>query len=336
VNYIALDIGSSFLKAAVLDLNRCAIGPVAKLPTPARLPSASSAYYELDPDAIMSCVTALIEPLLLQEEGIAGIVLATQMHGFLLGDDQGQPVTPYISWRDERCLEAAPDGSGSYIDYLRTLIEPAQLRSTGIDLKPGLALCNLFHWLQINRLPDQPNVRFFTLGSYIIYKLTGRHFCHLTNAAATGFVDIHTGTWNRHIIQAAGCQQLVFPAITHEADIGGLYESGHGPIAVYPDIGDHQASVLGSLAADCGDVVLTVGTAGILTRIGGRSPQGAYEARPYFNGELLHTITRLPGGRNLDVLIQFLQDIGRTVFDSDLSSEHIWAKILPAAQQYGD
>ncbi|WP_127580285.1 sedoheptulokinase [Paenibacillus koleovorans] len=332
--YIALDIGSSFIKSALLDVDRHEISMVTKLPAPGKLPNPKNAYYEIDADSIIDTVMQLIQSYLRKKLTVEGILIATQMQGFLLTDGQGRPITPYIPWQDERCLEMLPDGSASYMEVLRELIKPADLRRTGLDLKPGLALCNLFQWLRTHTLPDGATVMFHTLGSYLIHCLTGRHACHLTNAAATGFADIGAGAWNHAIIEAAGGGTLKFPEFKGETEPCGYYASDKGPIPVFPDIGDHQASVLGSMAVSYNEIVLTIGTAGIMTRISNEPRTGAYEIRPYFKGEVLQTVTRIPGGRNLDVLIEFIEDVGRTVFGRELSSEQIWAQVLPAVQQF--
>lgn len=329
--YIAVDIGSSYIKSAVLDLHRRSMDGVRRVRTPLPLapPGGTSGRHETDADAIVHAVREMIDGRLAERPDAAGVLLATQMHGFVLADAAGNAITPYISWQDERCME--PVGrqyAGTHLDLLRTLVDPAELARTGIDLKPGLAMGNVFHWLR--QRPDgaaPAGTRFCTLGSYVVLRLTGRNVCHLTNAAATGFADIAAAAWNRRLIEAAGCGKMAFPDLAPETEPAGRYEGRHGTIPIHPDLGDHQASVLGSLAAPRRDVVVTVGTAGLMSRVEDAYRPGAYEIRPFVGGLWLNTITRLPGGRNLEVLADFVRDIGETVFERRIDDGLLWDRL---------
>jgi sugar (pentulose or hexulose) kinase len=300
--YLTLDIGSSYIKSAVFDIVQLKMFGVAKWNTPGKMSSKLPGRYEVDAESILRIVVQAIEAQLKRFPGIRGIVLATQMHGFALTDLTGKPVTPYISWQDERCLEPMPGSTESCLSRLQTTLPQQLLQFAGVPLKPGLALCNLYHWLAGQDVPlaRGSKLHFCTLGSYITSGLTGAHATHITNAAATGFVDIVKREWNTELIQAVGGDALIFPELRGEFEPVGSYRSGKRSIPVYPDIGDQQASVLGSLSTAKSELVVTIGTAGLLSKIDDQFHSGPYEIRPYFGGSYLYTVTRIPGGRNLD------------------------------------
>jgi sugar (pentulose or hexulose) kinase len=339
--YLTLDIGSSFIKSAVFDIVQLKMFGEAKWNTPEKMPSKLPGRYEVDAESILIIAVQAIETQLRRYPGIRGIVLATQMHGFVLTDLAGKPITPYISWQDERCLEPIPGSTETCLSRLQSTMPQQLLQSAGVPLKPGLALCNLYHWLagedvSINR---GSKLRFCTLGSYITSGLTGAHATHITNAAATGFVDIVKRDWNTELIRAVGgyaADTLNFPELRGEFEPVGSYRSGKLAIPVYPDIGDQQASVLGSLSTAKSELVVTIGTAGLLSKIDDQFCNGPYEIRPYFGGGYLYTITRIPGGRNLDVLVRFIRNIGQSVFAAEFSEDVLWAKLLQLAEQSGD
>ncbi|MDF2723886.1 MAG: hypothetical protein K0Q59_3561 [Paenibacillus sp.] len=333
MNYIGIDIGSSFIKAAILDTENRAIRDVTRLPTPERLPAPNSSIYEVDVVSIMRSVTAMIDQCADKRGPIAGILLSTQMHGFVLCDAAGEPLTNYISWQDTRGSVPYGKEAASSFERISSVVSSEQIEKSGTKLKPGLAACNLHHWMAHHgRVAEQNNVRFCTLGSFIIFKLTGRHACHITNAAPTGFADVERRAWNLETIRAVGCESLVFPDIVDEQDICGYYDSPYGRIPVYPDIGDHQASVLGALGGNSHTAIVSGGTAGIVSLVSPEAAQGDHENRPYFGGRTLKTITRLPGGRNLDVLVDFIADIGMSVYGASRSRDELWQAIFRSVE----
>lgn len=94
-------------------------------------------------DSIWENVRLALKPTPPSTVVCQGIILSTQMHGFVLSDpDYGPDV--YISWQDARCLCPMPGTNGSYLAYLEKLISPDLMRSTGVYLKPALGMCNLF------------------------------------------------------------------------------------------------------------------------------------------------------------------------------------------------
>ena len=92
--------------------------------------------------------------------------------------------------------------------------------------------------------------------------------------------DITQGVWRKDIIQKAGLDTIKFPEITRELTVCGVYRNGGLAIPVYPDIGDQQAAVLGSMART-GDLVANIATAGqiMLASISERDRRAAAKIR---------------------------------------------------------
>ncbi|GAA3402164.1 sedoheptulokinase [Paenibacillus hodogayensis] len=334
MNYIGVDIGSSFIKAAILDTGSRQIIDVRKQQTPERLPNPDRNIYEVNVLSIVRSLTTMIDEYAGKYGPIVGILLSTQMHGFVLCDESGEPLTNYISWQDTRGTTPYGNATISSFEHISAVISSEQMERSGTQLKPGLAACNLHHWMMNHRhVIEKDNIYFCTLGSFVIYKLTGRHTCHITNAAPTGFADVERRAWNWETIRAVGCESLVFPDILDEQEICGYYDSAGGGIPVYPDIGDHQASVLGALGGDNDAAIVSGGTAGIVSLVSNKATRGDHENRPYFGGQTLKTITRLPGGRNLDVLVDFIADIGISLFEASRSRAEIWQAISQAVDR---
>lgn len=327
MKYVAIDIGSSFIKSAILDTGNFEIVGHKTVSMPPRL-SNQDKCFEVDAEFIFVSVKNLID-CYLDEHGseIIGILFSTQMHGFVLADEQGIPITNYVSWQDERCLDEMPNNGKTYLQYLETILSREDMKESGVYLKAPLALCNLFTLLcQGFMIPK--DTHFCTLGSYIIFRLTGRNVCHLTNAAPTGFADVVNQRWNKKIINKVNCDRLLFPELKKSLDACGDYIYKNKNVPIYPDIGDQQACVLGCMARPEQDININIGTAAQIAVIRRQFGSAYGEIRPFFDDCYLNTISRMPGGRNLDVLIEFLQDVGENVFNVTLTKSAIWDKII--------
>ena len=328
--YIAIDIGSTYIKSSLLDPDSGIISERNRAEVAPRIRQENSLRFEVEMDAILTAVRAILDGYTAQRRDIAGILLFTQMHGFVYSDP-ACPEERYISWQDARCLEAADASGRTVLDLLGERITLEEMRPTGVYLKPALGLCNLYALIRERGGVPTPGAKLYTLGSYLIEKLTGRNICHITNAAPIGLADVVNGRWHRPLIEKLGFSGIRFPEIATQMEICGYYEADGQHIAVYPDVGDVQASVCGS-GAVTGDVAVNMGTAGQVVmlhetaRIGRGDPR-YYEIRPYFNGVYCHTISRMPSGRNLDVLAELVRQIGSRVFGQEISLAEVWRRL---------
>ena len=259
MKYLALDIGSSFIKYAVLRLKEKTVGEIRRLPMP-EPDVQSETRYEISAELIWKMVEEIVLTAAENTEDLTGIVMCTQMHGFILANDAREAVTPYISWQDKRCQERK--GEQSWFERLYCLECSAGMKNAGVDLKPNLSMSNLYVLLQEGILPEG-GIHFCTLGSYLIWRMTGNNVCHITNGAPTGFADIVRGCWNRELIEKLGCGCLRFPRLELELRPCGYYRVGERKLAVFPDFGDHQTCMLGSRVQEPGEVNMNIQMAGM-------------------------------------------------------------------------
>ena len=318
---IALDIGSSFLKSAVLDTEANTLVHKTRTPTPARLANEDAACFELDADLLYQGVIGLVDDQIEKEPEVKGILFSTQMHGFVLTRGE-TAITPYVSWQDTRAER--PKLGGSDLEKLQGLLGQEAISSMGTRYKAGIAACSLYSYLKDHTL-DLSDAMFHTLGSYLIYRMSGgkRHACHLTSAASTGFANAPKRCWNQRTIDMVGAGALSFPEIVCETEPLGDYRG----VPLFADIGDHQASVYGSvdqIENIATSVVITLGTGGILCAPVKGYVKADMEVRPFFEGSSLMTITRQPGGRAMDVVIDFYADILEKITGQKVDKKDIW------------
>ncbi|MCX6045591.1 MAG: FGGY family carbohydrate kinase [Chloroflexi bacterium] len=112
MSIIALDLGTTFIKGAVLDLDHLRLHHIQRLPFPDPLPNLPPLFYEVDPGKLISTIRALIANLLIHAPDCEGIVMCTQMHGLVLCTPSGQAISNVITWQDQRILGGHPNGKG--------------------------------------------------------------------------------------------------------------------------------------------------------------------------------------------------------------------------------
>jgi sugar (pentulose or hexulose) kinase len=283
--------------------------------------------FEINAMEMFQTLDSLISYYCGKYTGIEGLAFSTQMHGCVY-HDAAKRTDLYLSWQDTRCLDAVPGTGESPLERLNKLIAPEELINAGVPLKPALAFSNLYalSLTESRWKKDYSRMEIYSLGSYFIYTLTGRNICHITNAAPMGMADIREGRWIAGLWEKAGLGELRLPEITSTFEPVGTFERNGMSINVYPDIGDQQVSVLGCQAKD-GDILVNAATAGQVIRVTGDFVPGDYEIRPFFDGKYLEVVSRMPAGRNFDVLIDFIGEIGKRLFDVSLDREEIWKRL---------
>src|SRR5258706_8158990 len=128
MSFLALDLGTSFIKGAVLDLDARRLSHIQRIPFPDSIGNLDPLFCEVDPQQIVAATRRVIDALLPHAPDCAGIVMSTQMQGLVLTDGRGRALSNYISWKDQRALMPHPSGAGSFYDVLAQRILPAERR----------------------------------------------------------------------------------------------------------------------------------------------------------------------------------------------------------------
>ena len=325
MKYITVDLGSTFIKAGLFDAEANQQIARKKYLTPARKTEKGSMYYENRAEEFVEIVKRIIREFAGMAPDTEGILFSTQQHGCVISHPQlAEDI--YISWQDTRCLKAMADTNISYLEELRKRFSRKDMEVNGVYIQPALALCNLYALFEEEKLSRKQDTRIDTLGSYIIRKLTGNEICHITNAAPMGFADILINTWRRDMLAEIGLDFIHLPGITKELECCGTYQEGNISVQVFPDVGDVQTSVYGT-NAEAGDLVMNIGTSGQLIYLSDRFVPGNYEIRPFYDGNFCNVISCMPGGRNFDVQIDYIRDIGEKIFQVSLKREEIWQQL---------
>jgi sugar (pentulose or hexulose) kinase len=329
MKYIAIDIGSSFLKSALFDLKLCKILDQNKIPATNKMENSDANYFEIPAQQLHDAVKAVIDGYTERFGDICGVVFSTQMHGFIYCHSSREDI--YISWQDSRCLNKMRESGKSYMEHLQEVFGREEMTECGVYIKPSLGLCNLYAMLH-GKTREEKSGELFTLGSYLIAKLTGNNICHITNAAPLGMVNIVKGQWNEAVIKKLGFEHISLPEIAKsDFEVCGTYLSNGQELKIYPDFGDQQTAILGCMAGEK-DVVINIATASQISSTTDRFIPGPYETRPYFEGKYINTISNMPSGRNLDVLIDFIKAATEKIASTQVKTEQIWKTLLESFQ----
>lgn len=328
--FLGIDIGTSFVKGAVLDLDDLTLGQIRRAPAPAPLPGLPAGRHELDPAAVTAAVRELIEALLPLAPRCAGIVLCTQMHSVVLVDGAGAPLTNVVTWLDQRAIEAHPSG-GSYLEALAGRLGPGLRRALGNELRPGLPISTLFWLAERGELP--PGATPLTLADYALARLCGAPpGVEATNAAATGAWDVLRGAWSAEALAAAGLGGLRWPALAGLAEPAGAYSGGGRAIPCYRPVGDAQCALLGA-GLGPGELSINIATGSQVSVLRGAPALGDFQTRPYFDGAALTTVSGIPAGRALNVLVALLSELAVA---HGVTALEPWPYLLRAAEAAPD
>lgn len=325
---IAIDCGASFLKGATFEAD-------GSLRDSLIVPAACSTGSEdvttrllvpVKAQALLQAVRSMLAKLS-GKERCARLLIANEMHGFLLTDAKGIPQMDYLSWQ-QSLGDILVEGK-SAVDVLASNFSQ-EILQTGMPLRAALPSANLLYLSSSGFLKKMTgDLWFCTLGDYILRALSKKPvLTHPTNAAASGLYDLKSGDWNASLVQIAAKGRIHFPKI------------GQSPLSflldgvsyeALPAIGDQQAALYGAGLCNFRQLSLNLGTGAqvsVLTEDFSRS--GRVQIRPYLFGGYIRTLPHLPSGRSLNVYIRFLQDV-LSRFGTPTDESRIWQVFLDAA-----
>ena len=165
----------------------------------------------------------------------------------------GETLYNAIVWRDKRgqqlCERLKADG---YESPIRS--------KTGLLLDPYFSASKI-RWLMDNvkGLSDsikKRTIKFGTVDSFLVWKLTGNHLIEASNASRTLLFNTTTFSWDRELLNVFGIPIEALPKVTPSAyDFG---NSKYGEILGI--LGDQQSALFGNKCLSPGEVKCTYGT----------------------------------------------------------------------------
>jgi sugar (pentulose or hexulose) kinase len=327
VSLIGLDLGTTYIKAGVLDMDALTISHVQRVPFPAPLPGLPPLRREFDPQQVMTAVRSVLAAVAPYADGVEGILLCTQMHGVVMTTQGGEPRSTLTTWQDQRVLEPHPSGAGSHFDVMMARLTPDDIRALGNETRPGLPI-GLFFWLAEQGHAPDPSLTPASLADFVVANLCGaRPQTDITNAMAHGLLDVETLRWHDDVIDQLHLGGVRLPEIVPHGAVTGWLELGGRRVPCYTPVGDYQCAILGALL-QADELSLNISTGSQVSLLREAAEFGDYQTRPFFDGRYAITVTHIPAGRALNALVRLFSELATA---QGIALDDPWEYIIEAA-----
>jgi sugar (pentulose or hexulose) kinase len=323
--FIGIDLGTSFIKGALLDTNGSRVEHVRRIPFPEALPGMDPLYCEFSPEQVFAATRTLIGELAGLGPECTGLVMCTQLGSMVMMNGQGQAVSNCFGWRDQRALQPHPGGAGSYYKILQERIGARYLGELGNELPVGSPVSFLFWLAEQGKL--EPGLIPVSLGDFVLSSLCKEPpSVDITTAMTYELLKLSTSQWHLDVIEKLGLSAVRWPSLRKQREPVGSMKIGRATIPCFAAVGDYHSALLGALLFP-DELSLNISTGSQVSRIVPGLAPGDYQTRPFFDGKFANTISHLPAGRSLNVLVDLLTEIAKA---QDARAEP-WSYIASAA-----
>jgi xylulokinase len=260
--YLGLDLGTSGLKALLIDANQRIVGSGhASLDISRPHPG----WSEQDPAHwLRACGEAILRLKAGHGAALAaveGIGLSGQMHGATLLDEADKVLRPCILWNDTR----------SHAEAAKLDADPRFRAITGNIVFPGFTAPKLA-WVKNNEPGIFAQVAKVLLPKdYLRLWLAGEHVSEMSDAAGTSWLDVGKRRWSPELLAATALDESHMPALVEgTARAGGLRAElaaqwgMKAGIPIAGGAGDNAASACGMGTVGHGHAFASLGTSGVL------------------------------------------------------------------------
>ncbi|RPE71684.1 xylulokinase [Pacificibacter maritimus] len=260
MTYIGLDLGTSSLKAILMDENQSILAEHA---VPLTVSRGAAGWSEQHPSQWGDALNLAMQALQTKADlsSVRGIGLSGHMHGATLLDADDQVLRPCILWNDTRAsAEAAKLDS-----------DPQFRDLTGNIVFAGFTAPKLV-WVQNNE-PDifAKVAKVLLPKDYLRLILTGDYVAEMSDAAGTSWLDVAKRDWSDDLLAATGLTREQMPRLVEgcaaSAQLRDALAQTWGlpkGVIVAGGGGDNAASAIGAGVVKKGDAFLSLGTSGVL------------------------------------------------------------------------
>lgn len=260
---LGIDLGTSGLKAAVLDGNGRLLGSAGKEYT---IDSPHPGWAEQDPqtwyEAACTAVRQALADASVSAEQVEAVGLAGQMHSLVCIGERGDAVRPAILWADQR--------SAKQVDRVNEQIGRKKLAAwAGNPLAAGFALSSWL-WLLENEPETVQHTRWLLQPKdFLRFRITGTIGSESSDASATLLFDPQKREWSPALLGIANLAAERMPPLGESADVcGGLTRQAAADLGLRPGIpvvfggSDQAVQALGQGIVEPGQVSASIGTGG--------------------------------------------------------------------------
>jgi gluconokinase len=255
---VGVDVGTTSAKAVAFDPEGREHGSSEKS---YRLLEPSAGEAVQDPVEVTDAALESVRAALPQDARIVGLAFSSAMHSLVGLDEQEQPITPLLTWADNRAAEQAERLRRQHLELHDR---------TGTPLHPMAPLAKLI-WFR----ETQPELfarvrRWVGIKELIVHRLTGEWVIDISCGTGTGLMSLERLDWDPEALAIAGVCAEQLSRIVPVDETLELTSSDLGlalgtPIVV--GAGDGPLANLGVGAVRPGVAACSIGTSGALRLI---------------------------------------------------------------------
>lgn len=258
ISAIALDLGTTSIKAGLLDQNG-ALSHIVAQPAPAV--TVNGGRYESDAQCYAETAERVLGACLAQAGGVPPLGLCSQRSSFLIWERaSGQPLIPLISWQDDRGA-ASCDALRAQESLIHTL---TGLHLTPYYLAPKLRTVLQEHPQWRSRL-ERGELLLGTLDTFLIWRWTGgkHHVIDASMAARSLLMDMRQQQWSPRLCELFGLAPIILPRIKPSTGLNLPLNNG---LILQASVGDQSAALIACVGADGTEALVNLGTGGFVIR----------------------------------------------------------------------
>lgn len=278
--YLGIDLGTSGVKLLLLDAQH---RRVASADAALSLQQPQPLWREQDPAAWWAALEQAVTELRARAPQawaqIRAIGLSGQMHGAVLMDAQGQVLRPAILWNDGRSAAECAE---------LERVQPRTRQITGNQAMPGFTAPKLL-WLRRHEPALFARIaRVLLPKDWLRWQLTGEAVSEMSDASGTLWLDVARRAWSEEMLAASGMTLAQMPRLVEGCEVSATLHPrwarawGLGAdVRVAGGAGDNAASAIGVGALAAGQGFVSLGTSGVVFRVGERfepAPERAVHA----------------------------------------------------------
>lgn len=258
--YLGIDIGTSSLKAVLMDADQHILGSRSE---GLEVQRPHPGWSEQDPESWWTACLAALDGLAAdfpkEMAAVRGIGLSGHMHGATLLGASDEVLRPCILWNDGRSAEEAREISG-----------PSE-RITGNIAMPGFTAPKLI-WVKRHEPEVFAQVKTVLLPKdYVRLRLTGDKASEMSDSAGTLWLATGERAWSDEMLALTGLDRSAMPTLFEGSQATGALRPElaarwgmTGRVVLAGGGGDNAASACGVGAVAPGTGFLSLGTSGVV------------------------------------------------------------------------
>ncbi len=264
---------------------------------------------EVDPEAWWEALQAAIDDAGGLDD-VAGVGVAGQQHGMVALDEAGEVVRPALLWNDTR---SAPDATDLVVELGEgdeAAGRAAWAEAVGVVPVASVTVAKL-RWLARREPAAAARTAAVCLPhDWLTWRLSGASdpaslTTDRSDASGTGYWSSGTGGYRPDLLRLGLGSEPSVPRVLDPDETGGVTPGG---ALLGPGMGDNAGAALG-LGAGPGDVVVSLGTSGVVTAVAdtpAADPSGLVAGFADATGRHLPLVCTLNAARVLDATARML------------------------------